>query len=166
VEELETTNEELQSTNEELQTMNEELQSSNEELHTINVDLQEHGDVLLEKNAFLESLMRSLRMGVAIVNRDLEVTGWNTQAESLWGLRSDEALGHSLLALDIGLPIADIEDRIRKCLDGTMEHEIATLEGTNRRGKRIVCRVSCTPLLSQDGRATGVILTMEEEPGP
>ena len=166
VEELETTNEELQSTNEELQTMNEELQSSNEELHTINVDLQEHGDVLLGKNALLESLMRSLRMAVAIVNRDLEVTGWNAHAESLWGLRSDEALGHSLLALDIGLPIGTVEDRIRKCLDGTTEQEIGTLEATNRRGKRISCRVSCTPLLSQDGRSTGVILTMEAAPSP
>ena len=166
VEELETTNEELQSTNEELQTMNEELQSSNEELHTINVDLQEHGDVLLEKNAFLESLMRSFGMGVAIVNRDLEVTGWNAHAESLWGLRSDEALGHSLLTLDIGLPIAGIEDHIRKCLDGTMEQEIGTLEATNRRGKRIFCRVGCAPLLGQDGRSIGVILTMEEDPTP
>ncbi len=161
MEELETTNEELQSTNEELQTMNEELQSSNEELHTINVDMQEHSDVLLEKSAFLESLMRSLRMGVAILNQDLQVTGWNPRAEALWGLRSGEALGRSLLELDIGLPIAGIEDRIRECLKGSAQEDV-TLEATNRRGKRIDCRVSCMPLQGMDGRPTGVVLVMDE----
>ncbi len=162
VEELETTNEELQSTNEELQTMNEELQSSNEELHTINVDMQEHSDALLEKSAFLESLMRSLQMAVAVVNRNLEVSAWNPRAEDLWGLRGDEALGKSLLALDIGLPVVQIEDRIRACLDGPVEQEATTVEATNRRGQRIDCRVSCMPLKGSDGSASGVIVLMEQ----
>ena len=166
VEELETTNEELQSSNEELQTMNEELQSSNEELHTINVDIQERGDALIETSALLDSVMRSLRMGVAIVDRDLTVTAWNSHAESLWGLRSDEALGASLLSLDIGLPVARIEEHLRDCLKGRAEQQEMTLEATNRRGVRIDCRVSCMPLVGQDGSPNGVVLLMEESAPP
>ena len=104
VEELETTNEELQSTNEELETMNEELQSTNDELQTINDELRERTAELDDANAFLEAILTSLRAGVAVVDRDLQVQVWNQRAEDLWGLRRDEAVGQHFLNLDIGLP--------------------------------------------------------------
>ena len=105
VEELETTNEELQSTNEELETMNEELQSTNEELQTINDEARERGDELGELNAFLESILTSLRSAVAVVDRDLHIRKWSRRAEDMWGLRQDEALHKNFLNLDIGLPV-------------------------------------------------------------
>ena len=69
IEELQTTNEELQSTNEELETMNEELQSTNEELETINDELRERTGELNQVNEFLESILTSLGLGVAVVDR-------------------------------------------------------------------------------------------------
>jgi two-component system CheB/CheR fusion protein len=80
VEELETTNEELQSTNEELETMNEELQSTNEELQAINDELRQRGDELNSANAFLHSVMASLRGGVAVVDRELRLLAWSRHA--------------------------------------------------------------------------------------
>ena len=110
-EELQTTNEELQSTNEELETMNEELQSTNEELSSINMELQAINDELRlrteelnEVNAFMESILASMRGGVVVVDRELKVQVWNARAEDLWGLRPDEAEHRHLLSLDIGLP--------------------------------------------------------------
>ena len=102
VEELETTNEELQSTNEELETMNEELQSTNEELQTINDELRQRGEELNAANAFLQSVMTSLRGGVAVVDRELRLLAWSRHAEELWGLRVEEVSGQHLLNLDIG----------------------------------------------------------------
>ena len=102
-EELQTTNEELQSTNEELETMNEELQSTNEELETINDELRDRTSELNRVNGFLEAMLTSLAVGVAVVDREQRVQVWNQHAEDLWGLRRDEALDRPLLALDVGL---------------------------------------------------------------
>jgi len=166
VEELETTNEELQSTNEELETMNEELQSTNEELQTINEEARERGDQLGELNVFLESILTSLRSAVAVVDRDLQVRKWSRRAEDLWGLRSDEVVQKNFLNLDIGLPVERLRAPILACLAGESEFLDLTLDATNRRGRAIQVRVTCTPLTSTPPEnARGVILVMEELDG-
>jgi two-component system, chemotaxis family, CheB/CheR fusion protein len=163
-EELETTNEELQSTNEELETMNEELQSTNEELQTVNSELRERTDELHQSNAFLASVLASLRGAAVVVNSNLDVLMWNSRAEDLWGLRQDEVQGKSLLNLDIGLPVAELRGLIRPCLSGEAEVKEVVLDAVNRRGKKIRCRVACTPLLVDGKKRDGVILMMDEMP--
>lgn len=165
-EELETTNEELQSTNEELETMNEELQATNEELHTVNDELQRSSEEFNRANAFLESILSSLKGGVVVVNRDLRIQTWNHRTEDLWGLRTEEALGQNFLNLDIGLPVEQLRQPIRCCLSGTGDRDDScseiTIDAINRRGKQIKCRVSCTPLIGADQQTQGVILLMED----
>jgi two-component system CheB/CheR fusion protein len=164
VEELETTNEELQSTNEELETMNEELQSTNEELQAINVEVKERSDELSDLNAFLESIFTSLRGGVAVVDRDLQVRKWNSRAEDMWGLRGDEAVHKNFLNLDIGLPTDQLRAPIRNSLAG--EPEEVVLDATNRRGNPVRLKVTCTPLVSPTKQTvSGVILLMEPVDG-
>ena len=161
-EELETTNEELQSTNEELETMNEELQSTNEELETLNHELRQRTMDVNKLNAFLQSILASLRAGVAVVDRQLTVLVWNHRAEDLWGLRSDEVQGQSLMSLDIGLPVEQLP--IPAFLAGKAEHEEVILAATNRRGRAIQCCITCTPYLGVEGERAGVVLLMEETP--
>jgi two-component system CheB/CheR fusion protein len=162
-EELETTNEELQSTNEELETMNEELQSTNEELTTINEELRRSSDELTELNDFMESILASLRGGVAVLDDDLRVDVWNERASELWGVRADEVRGVHFMMLDIGLPVQTLAKPIRTCLAGESETEEVTVAATNRRGKAITCAVSCMPLRSSaEARIRGVIVVMEE----
>ena len=163
-EELETTNEELQSTNEELETMNEELQSTNEELQTVNEELRQRSDELNHANSFLESVLASLPGGAAVIDPNYNVLMWNQRAEDLWGLRADEVRGRSFLGLDIGLPVAELRPLIRACLTGEADSRDANVDATNRRGKRIRCRVVCTPLVSPARKRDGVILTMDEVP--
>ncbi len=161
-EELETTNEELQSTNEELETMNEELQSTNEELQTVNEELQRSSEELNQSNAFLESILRSLKGGVVVIDRDLNVQVWNHKAEDLWGLRPEEAIGQNFLNLDIGLPIEQLRQPLRECLLGLWEGAVEMLSAINRRGRGIECQVLCTALIGSQGQIQGVILVMEE----
>jgi two-component system CheB/CheR fusion protein len=161
-EELETTNEELQSTNEELETMNEELQSTNEELQTVNEELRTRSEELNHLNAFLESVLSGLRSGAVVVNQKLDILMWNPRAEDLWGLRADEVQGKGLLTLDIGLPLAELLTVVRPCLSGEKDHQEIELEAVNRRGKKMRCRVTCTPLLAANRQRGGVILLMEE----
>ncbi|MGH7803683.1 MAG: CheR family methyltransferase [Candidatus Binatia bacterium] len=161
-EELESTNEELQSTNEELETMNEELQSSNEELRTMNDEIVRRGDELNQVNAFLESILTSLRGGVIVTDRDLRVQVWNERATDLWGLRAEEVHEKALFGLDIGFPLEELRQPIRACLGGDSNHHEVLVPATNRRGKKIRCRVTTTPLLGLDQQSRGVILLMED----
>lgn len=161
-EELETTNEELQSTNEELETMNEELQSTNEELQTINEELRQRTNDLNHANAFLNSILTSLRAGVVVVNPQFNILSWNHEAENLWGLRAEEVRGESFLSLDIGLPVEQLREPIRNCLSGQINPLDLVLNATNRRGRSIQCRISLNPLIGFDQERQGVILLMEE----
>jgi len=166
VEELETTNEELQSTNEELETMNEELQSTNEELQTINDEVRERSDRLTEVNAFLESILTSLRGGVVMLDRELQIHKWNPQAEDMWGLRSEEVLHRNFLNLDIGLPVEQLKAPIKACLTEEQGFHETMLQAISRRGRSIRVKVTCTRLAGTDGEdPQGVILVMEEMDG-
>jgi two-component system CheB/CheR fusion protein len=162
VEELETTNEELQSTNEELETMNEELQSINQELQTLNDELRQRGDELNSANFFLESILTSLRGGVAVVDRQLRVLAWNGQAAELWGLRDEEVRGKHLLNLEIGLPLERVSPVLRSCLSGEGDNQRLLLDGINRRGASIRCEVTCAPLLGPAHEIQGAILIMDQ----
>ena len=168
VEELETTNEELLSTNEELETMNEELQSTNEELQTINDEVRQRSDELNDANAFLESVFASLRGGVVVVDRKMEVLVWNERSEEMWGVRTDEARGHSFLGLDIGLPVETLKPSIRSVLLGAVPSADQTLDAVNRRGRAIECCVTINPLFgpARDGerQIRGAIIVMDEAP--
>jgi two-component system, chemotaxis family, CheB/CheR fusion protein len=167
-EELQTTNEELQSTNEELETMNEELQSTNEELETINDELRERTGELNQVNEFLEAILTSLELGVAVLDNQQRVQVWNHGAEDLWGLRPDEAVDHHFLSLDIGLPSEQLAAPLRAVLAGTQERDGRVLEAVNRRGRAIVISATVLPLLNSNGtdgdRVQGAIVLMEGQP--
>ncbi len=161
VEELETTNEELQATNEEHETMNEELQSTNEELQTINQQLHGRTDELNQANALLETILSSLGSGAAVVDRSLKVLVWNRKAEDLWGLRVDETRGQSLAKPEFGLPVSQLLEPLRGCLAGSSGPREVTVDATDRRGRKIRCRVTFAPLLG-GGEIQGAIMLMDE----
>ncbi|SEH65267.1 two-component system, chemotaxis family, CheB/CheR fusion protein [Mycolicibacterium rutilum] len=166
VEELETTNEELQSTNEELETMNEELQSTNDELHTINDALRERSVELGETRMFLDSLVNSIQYGMVVVDREMRVVLWNRGCVELWGLRSDEAVGSPLTALDIGLPTEQVKPLIGQAfVDPDITTE-TTVEAVNRRGKTTRIRVTCTGFHTSEGSVTARCYCWRRWPDP
>ena len=160
-EELETTNEELQSTNEELETMNEELHSSNEELETMNDEFRHRTHELNEMNSFLDAILSTIGLAVAVIDRQQQVQIWNAQARELWGLTPDEVEGQHLLSLDFGLPTEQLKSALRAALTGS-EREQVVVEATNRRGRAFRCQVTILALgADHDGSASGVIVMME-----
>jgi two-component system CheB/CheR fusion protein len=165
IEELETTNEELQSTNEELETMNEELQSTNEELTTMNDEVRIRSDEVSDLNAFLESVLSSLRGAVVVVDTDVRVTVWNPGAQELWGLRPEEVIGNNFFTLDIGLPVEKLKQPIKSCVSGAKVTMDVDVSCTNRRGKSIVCHVSVAPLRGGRDTIRGAILVMTANNG-
>jgi two-component system CheB/CheR fusion protein len=162
VEELETTNEELHSTNEELETTNEELQSTNEELETMNEELRHRTQEVNDVNSFLETILSTIGLAVAVVDRNQRVQIWNGKARELWGVAPQEAEDEHLLALDIGLPLDQLRQQLRSTLAGNSDREEVLVDATNRRGKPFQCRVTFLPLGNGgDGNVSGVIMLME-----
>ena len=145
--------------------MNEELQSTNEELETINDELRDRTGELNQVNDFLEAILTSLGVGVAVVDRQQRVQVWNHRAEDLWGLRQDEAVDRHLLSLDIGLPVERLAGPLRAVLGGASPVERAIVEAVNRRGRSIDCATTILPLTSGDGDGQlvrGAIVLMED----
>src|SRR3712207_4009958 len=162
VEELETTNEELQSTNEELETMNEELQSMNDELHATNEELRATTDEVGALNRFMAGVLSSFRVAVVVVDPDMRVLAWNGAAEDLWGVREDEARGEHVLGLDIGLPVGELQPMLRRQISGEAEpHETTELEAVNRRGRRVLVRVTVSAFQQQPGERGGAVVLMD-----
>jgi two-component system CheB/CheR fusion protein len=160
VEELETTNEELQSTNEELETTNEELQSTNEELETMNDELRDRSGELDEVNSFLETILTSMGLSIAVLDNRLNVQIWNAHSREMWGLTAEEVEGHHILSLDFGLPVDALKAPLKACVAGTTEREELVVDAVNRRGKPFRCTVVCLPLDGPDS-SSGVIVMME-----
>jgi two-component system, chemotaxis family, CheB/CheR fusion protein len=164
-EELETTNEELQSTNEELETMNEELHSTNDELEAMNDEQRSRSEEVDRLNLFLEGILGSLGVGVAVLDSDQRVQLWNDSATELWGLRGEEVGGEHFLGLDIGLPVDEIREAIRAALGDGGSGSSVTVHAVNRRGRAFECTVRALPLQTREGNSYGVILLMSSPDG-
>lgn len=146
--------------------MNEELESTNTELQTINTDLRQRTDEVDRLNTFLDTILSGLHVGIAVLDEDLKVVMWNARSHDLWGVRADEAEGNSFLQLDIGLPLDLVEPIIRDVIAGRQQRGLKTLQAVNRRGRRISCLVSVTPLAAVSANTNGVVVLMEELANP
>jgi two-component system CheB/CheR fusion protein len=161
VEELETTNEELQSTNEELETLNEELESTNSELQSINTDVQLRSLEVQRLNTLLLAITGNIEVGAAVLDRDLRVQVWNERAADLWGVRSDEVVGRSFFALDIGLPAEKLRGLVQAGAGGRPTHDELVVSALTRRGRQIRCRV-IAHTIGDGEKPAGVVIVMEE----
>lgn len=157
-EELETTNEELQSTNEELETLNEEARSSNEEMESVNEELRIQAEQASAYRLHLESVLRSMNGGIIVMNRKHQIQSWNRWSENNWGLRAEEVVGTSFETLDIGIPMHPLRDALTAVENGSEEQIDRELEGVDRRGRRILCRVRVSALLDEKGDNHGLVL--------
>jgi two-component system CheB/CheR fusion protein len=171
-EELETTNEELQSANEELQTTNEELQSTNEELETTNEELQSANAELdgtnrelarrtEEMNRFLSSqrtIIRSLSVGVIVVDEIGRVLIWNLAAERLLGVTEDEAVGQTLWTLHVPALTGSLLQRVRKTLAGNRPLRAEEVEYELPSGGNGIASLAAVPIVDGDVTRGAVIL--------
>lgn len=165
VEELETTNEELQSTNEELETMNEELQSTNDELQSTNEQLGERTVEITDLNAFMQTILGSLRAAVIVLDRELTVQVWTRQAQDLWGLAETETVGQHVLNLDSGLPITELHPWLRAVITGQRDAVVGQfVKAVNRRGQTVELRINVTAVTA-GGTPTGALIVMESLSG-
>ena len=161
-EELETTNEELQSTNEELETLNEEARSSNDEMESVNEELRIQAEQASSYRIYLESVLRSMNGGIIVLDDKKVIQGWNRWSENMWGLRTEEVIGTPFDALDIGLPVHLLRDAMATVQSGREEQLDQILEGIDRRGRRVLCKVIVSELLDEAHDGHGTVLLFQD----
>ena len=139
-----------------------ELQSTNDELQEINEELRRRTEEVNQTNDFLGAVFRSLGNAVIVLTEELCVKVWSPGAEEMWGLRADEAVGKSLLALDIGLPTEVVAPHLRTLLNQAGDGWPALeLTAVNRRGKTVSLRIAATPLRTEEGATSGFIVVID-----
>lgn len=128
----------------------------------MNEELRNRTLELNDMNTFLETILKTIGLAVAVLDRRQHIQIWNGQARELWGLSSEETEDQHFLSLDIGLATDELKQPIRACLSGETSREELVMTATNRRGREFECRVVCMPLGGQaDGEVSGVIVMME-----
>jgi two-component system CheB/CheR fusion protein len=105
-EELQTTNEELLSSSEELQALNEELetsteelQSNNEELMCVNDELLDRQDQLISMQNYLESIIKTIREPLIIIDQEFVIKNANTAFYKYFGYKEGETEGQSFFEI-------------------------------------------------------------------
>ena len=112
-------------------------------------------------NTLLLAITGNIELGAAVLDRTGRVQVWNERAADLWGVRSDEVVGHSFFELDIGLPAEQLRKLIQAGTGGATRHDELVVVATTRKGRQIRCRVMAHTL--GDGeQPSGVVLVMEE----
>jgi two-component system CheB/CheR fusion protein len=128
----------------------------------MNEELRHRTQEVNDVNAFLEAILSTIGLAVAVLDRNQRVQIWNGKARELWGITPEEAEDEHVLSLDIGLPLETLRQPLRNALSGESDRQEVVLDATNRRGKPFQCRVTMLPLGSVDGSAAGVIMMMED----
>ena len=77
-------------------------------------------------------------------------------------MRATEVLGQHFLNLDISLPVEHLRQPLRTCINQEPQVIEVALAATNRRGKSILCKVTCTSLIGRRNSIQGAIMLMEQ----
>lgn len=153
-EEGQSANEELQSLNEELETSKEELESTNEELTTVNEEMVNRNAELNRLNNDLTNLETSTHLVIVLLNRDLTIRRFSTQAEKQF----------NLLAVDVGRSFGTVRHNLAvPGLDALITTVIASGQECEREVRTAAGRwysLRVRPYLTQDKKVDGAVLVL------
>jgi two-component system CheB/CheR fusion protein len=100
--------------------------------------------------------------GIVVLDEAHMIRSWNRWSENTWGVRAEEAMGTKFEALDIGLPVRKLRDAISDVELGRSEHVDKMLEGVDRRGRQILCRIRVSALTDDEGASHGLVLIFQD----
>jgi two-component system CheB/CheR fusion protein len=100
---------------------------------------------------------------VIVLDSSLTVQTWNDNAQELWGVRTDEAVGMYLFNREFGLPSVVVTPLLRAVLNGPHATRRLSVDASNRHGRPVTLHVTVTALLSR-GDPNGVLVVVDAEP--
>ncbi|MCL6481905.1 MAG: PAS domain S-box protein [Firmicutes bacterium] len=120
--------------------------------------LEQKAEQIERLKDFSENIVESLNVGVLSVDLNDRVESWNTQMESLTGIRRREALGRTLsdvLPLDL---VAEIAARAgEERVSGIYKYPLR-----GRDGRSLIINASIAPLVGKTGERLGRLILIED----
>jgi PAS domain S-box-containing protein len=148
---------ELVSLAEELRLMARSRKDREEELDRQAAELERAYRRVEELKRYHESIVRSLRTGVVVTDRDLRVTSTNRAAETHWGLGPEAVRGKPLSELALGPALAE---RLGP-LDAVMPRG-ATFNAESVPLGELLADVTVAPLENDKGDVLGLVVALED----
>jgi two-component system CheB/CheR fusion protein len=159
--ELLLTNEQLRLTRDELLSATSVLVSTRAQLVKVTAAQRLAAEERRRTRRVLEAAVGGLRLAIAVIDRDLRVTAWSRRATELWGVGLDAVRDRPLADLDIGIPIDQIHDAARACIEaGTCQQE-RLVNATDGSGRHVVARIVCVPLWNPSGHLRGAAILID-----
>lgn len=97
-----------------------------------------------------ESILESVTIGLAVVDRDLTVTTWNTGMENITGMLREAAVGHKFFEILHFDEESGVIDVLREVLEDGIIHEVNRFEYVDPDGCKCVVSCRVCPLMSLD----------------
>jgi two-component system CheB/CheR fusion protein len=111
---------------------------------------------------FLSGILRSVPLGVVVMDDDLHVELWNDVAADMWGVRQSEVKGKHFLGLEIGLPVQQLRQPLLQLRHAPETVSETVIQATNRHGRPVKVRVLCASVGGTAADGHGAILLMRE----
>ncbi|MDP8243355.1 MAG: PAS domain S-box protein [Candidatus Hinthialibacter antarcticus] len=114
---------------------------------------------LRELNQTLENVIQASPLAIATVDRDRCVNTWNSEAESIFGWKSEEVIGQPYPIIPDGME-DEFEDFFKRLVDDPYtEHET---KRKRKDGTLIDVRVSTAPMFNSEGEIIGVVAILAD----
>lgn len=156
---LESTNEELRACISHIEEVEERLASAKVELEAVSEELDARTRDVERVNAFLASVVDAIGRAIIVVDVDQRVRAMSAEAAGLWGQPGVQAIGRSLVKLDLGLPGEVVARQVRGVLAGDRPESVQVPRGVD--GSDSPAQVTCTPLHDAGGQVQGAVLVVD-----
>jgi PAS domain S-box-containing protein len=118
-------------------------------------------EALRETNETLRTLIQASPLGISVIDGEERVRIWNPAAESIFGWKAHEILGHPLPTLGLPAQGEELPALIRRVFQG---HSVTGMEFPGRRkdGSTVELSVSMAPLRDARGQISGAMAVVAD----
>lgn len=156
---LEATNEELRACIGHIEELEERLASARVELEAVSEELDARTRDVERVNAFLASVVDAVGRAMIVVDVDQRVRAMSAEAAGLWGQPGVQAIGRSLVKLDLGLPGEVVARQVRGVLAGDRPESVQVPRRID--GADSSAQITCMPLHDDGGQVQGAVLVVD-----
>ncbi len=139
-------------------TLKSEIRKLNLELDSKNYELERNLEEKEKVNDYLDNILKSLNVGVIVLDKRFRVTTFNHAAERMTGLGTEEVVSKDLTVLKdfvLGRKILD-------CIRSNGSHQCSQIEFFTSIPRPSYLTASVSPLRNKNNTAAGIVVIIED----
>lgn len=129
---------------------------------TIGQAVTESRKEITKLDFYNQAIINNISLALIVLDRNNLVTTWNRQAEEMWLIKADYALGRNFYEIGMGDRIPGINDALRETMKEKRKVLLEDKEITVPRGDKKYLDLTVVPLIDQNRELQGAILLMDD----